>query len=211
MAWKLLTEFIIPAEYGKAFRVVKGQSVRITAVEGPQVGDLAVFNAHDYTEIYDPDGSFLMGSLTGTGNMHKIRYLYSRPPRVNLMLEVTDDKVGRHWVMCGGRCSPTSYRLRGYKETRSCQLNLEEAIAEFGMNREMVPDVLNLWMNVEILPDGTYTVLPARCEKGDYIDFLAHMDCLLALSSCPGNQGNSTPINGGSNKPLKVEVWEGGG
>ena len=209
MTRKLVKELLVPAEHGKAWRVDKGQILRIIAIDGPQVGDLATFNAHNYREVYDPDWSYVRNWRLGTGDGNRIRYLLSRPPWYNTMLEVIDDKVGTHWIHCGGKCNPKTFELAGVEGTvRSCQTNLAEAIQEFGMTPEDVPDVFNLWMNVEYTPERGMNVMPALCEKGDFIDFLAHMDCLMALSACPGNQGNVTPINDGANKPLKVEVYE---
>ena len=208
MARKLVQEILVPAEYGRAFRVDKGQTMRIIAIEGPQVGDLAAFNAHNYREFYDPTFSYVVNRRQGTGNANKIQYLYSRPPRMNTMLEITDDKVEQHWCLSGSRCNPRIYELRDIKgPVRSCQGNLAEAIRDFGMPPEDVPDVFNLFMNVEHSPDGLYETVPSLAKKGDYTDFLAHMDCLIALSACP-----ATPIsnlNDGVNKPLQVEIWEG--
>ena len=212
MSWKLIDEILVPAEHGRGWRLNAGQKMRIIAIEGPQVGDLAVFNAHDYGEIYDPAYSWLTNDRQGTGNGYKIRYLYSRPPWFNTMLEVTDDKVERHWVVCGARCNLLSYERRGSirkgEYHRSCQDNLAEVIGEFGMPPERVPDVFNLWMNVEHSADMSPEIKEARCQKGDYIDFLAHMDCLIALSACPSSEKGISVINGDVNKPLKAEIWE---
>jgi uncharacterized protein YcgI (DUF1989 family) len=205
MSKKLLTEIVVPAEHGAAYVVKKGQTQRIIAIEGPQVGDMAVFNEHYHKEVYDDDMSYVYNSALGTGNAHHIKYLYSRPPRSNIMFEVTDDKVGVHYVLCGGKCDWRRYELMGLTEYhRSCFDNIAEAIAPYGLKPEDVPDIFNLWMNTT--KDG-YGILPTLAKKGDYIDMLAHMDCLVALSACPA--GDVTDINGpGGNKPLKVEIWE---
>ena len=212
MPGKLVDEIMVSAEHGRGWRVNKGQTMRIIAIEGPQVGDLTMFNAHNYAEAYDPALSYWFGHREGTGDGHKIKYLYSRPPRMNVMFEVTDDPVARHWIICGGRCNQRSYEVRGAKKQyRSCQSNLEEVIAEYGITPDRVPDVFNLWMNCEQKPDGGFEVRPSKAKKGDHIDFLAHMDCLVALSSCPGNHtdlGMVININDGNNKPLKVEIYE---
>ena len=212
MSWKLVNEIAVPAEHGRGWRLNAGQKMRIIAVEGPQVGDLAIFNAHDYGEIYDPAYSWVTNFRQGTGNGHKLQYLYSRPPWFNTMLEVTDDKVERHWVVSGARCNLLTYEYRGSirkgEYHRSCQDNLAEVIGEFGMLPERVPDVFNLWMNVEHTAAMGPETREARCQKGDYIDFLAHMDCLIALSACPSSEKGISVINGDVNKPLKAEIWE---
>ena len=207
MAWKLVQEILVPAEYGRAWRLKVGQTMRLIAVDGPQVGDLAVFNAHNYREFYDPTFSLVMNRRAGTGNASAIRYLYSRPPRMTTMLEITADKVGKHWCISGSRCNPKIYEVQGIAgPVRSCQGNLAEAIRDYGMPPEDVPDVFNLFMNVEHSPDGLYETVPSLAKKGDYTDFLAHMDCLIALSACPASPISN--LNAGVNKPLKAEIWE---
>jgi len=207
MPRKLVQEIFIPAEHGRAYIVKKGQTQRVIAIEGPQVGDMAIFNEHDYREVFSDDMSYIYNSALGTGNTRRIKYFYSRPPWSRIMFEVTEDKVGVHFAICGGKCDRKRYELIGIKGYhRNCHDNLAEAIAPFGLKSEDVPDIFNLFMNVDPDPQK-YTILPAVAKKGDYIDLLAHMDCLVALSACPA--GDVFPINGeGGNKPLKVEVWK---
>ncbi|MFC2031104.1 DUF1989 domain-containing protein, partial [Chloroflexota bacterium] len=51
--FRQLTSCIIPLdERGKAFVVKKGQSLRITCIEGPQVVDLCLWNANDFDEYF---------------------------------------------------------------------------------------------------------------------------------------------------------------
>ena len=207
MVRRLVNELTVPAEHGRAWTVDKGQTLRLIAIDGPQVGDMAIFNAHDLREKYDPLNSYGANCRLGTGGANSIKYLYSHPPRQNLLLEVTEDKVGRHWVICGGRCNRRTYERAGLTYSgRSCQDNLAEALAPYGLESIQVPDILNLWMNVTFTPDGRFVLHESLAKQGDYTDFLAHMDCLIALSACPG--AYTTPINGDSNKPIKVEIYE---
>ena len=215
MAWKLVNEILVPAEQGRAWEVEAGQLMRIIAIEGPQCGDLAVYNAHYYKEAYSADFSYLWNCYQDTGNVRHLKYMYSRPPFFNLMMEITEDKVAENAVNMAGHCNQRSYELMGGTRLlsqqgtrRSCQDNIAQAIAPYGLTAEDVPQTLNFWMTVEYTPDGKFKVLANKAEKGDRIDFVAHMDCLVALSSCPANQGGVTSINSGSNKPLKAEIYE---
>ncbi|MFC1929782.1 DUF1989 domain-containing protein [Chloroflexota bacterium] len=207
MTKKLIQEILIPAEHGAAYIVKKDQTQRVIAIEGPQVGDMIMFNQHDYKEVFDDDMSYIYNSAMGTGNAKRLKYFFSRRPWCNIMFEATDDKVGVHFAILGGSCDRKRYELTGIKEYhRNCFDNLVEAIAPYGLKPEDVPQIFNLWMNVEPDPEK-YRIMPPVVKKGDYIDLLAHMDCLVALSACPG--GDVLPVNGeGGNKPLKVEIWE---
>ncbi|MEE9198184.1 MAG: urea carboxylase-associated family protein, partial [Dehalococcoidia bacterium] len=205
-------EILIPAEHGAAYYVKKGQTQRVIMVEGPQVGDWIAFNASNFKEHFDPAHSYIMNSAQGTGNDKRIRDFYSRPPHLNVMFTVTEDTVGTHWVVNGGKCTRQRYDLFGVKgHHRSCFDNLAEAIAPHGLTPEDVPDVFNMFMNVEYDENGQYQFRPPAAGKGGYIDMRANMDCLVALSACPA--GDVSVINGegpeAGNKPLKVEIWEG--
>jgi uncharacterized protein YcgI (DUF1989 family) len=208
---KLVKEILVPAEHGAAYWVSKGQTQRVIMVDGPQVGDWIAFNRDNLKEHYDPTHTYIMNSSQGTGNTRAFRDFYSRPPHLNVMFTVTADTVGTHWVLSGGKCTPQRYVIFGARGPhRSCFENLAEAITPYGLTPEDVPDVFNMFMNVEYDEEGEYHIKAPVAGKGGYIDMLAKMDCLVALSACPA--GDVSLVNGeGSNKgnkPLKVEIWE---
>ena len=208
---KLLKELVVPAEGGLAYEVREGQVQRIVMVDGPQVGDMAVFNVDNYKETFDPDTSYIYNAVEKTGTDKHITYYYSRAPHQRVMFEVLEDRVGTHFVLNGSKCTPKRFELMGVEGYhRNCFDNLAEAIAPYGLTPEDVPDVCNLFMHVGFDAEGRYAILPPTGGKGDYIDMLAQMDCLVALSACPA--GDLTGINGegadAGNKRLKVEIWE---
>jgi uncharacterized protein YcgI (DUF1989 family) len=47
-----VAEITVPPRDAKAFEVPAGHFFRIVSVEGPQVGDLNLWNAHDLTERF---------------------------------------------------------------------------------------------------------------------------------------------------------------
>ena len=168
------------------------------------MADVAIFNAHNYKETYDPALSYLLNAIEGIGNIKKLTKLYSRLPRANIMFTVIDDKVGVHWVANGTKCNAKSWKLRGMPGHRNCQDNLAEAIKPYGLTPEDVPDVFNAFMNVDYGENmESYIVKLPVAKKGDYIELLAEMDCLVAISACPAQ-----PLCNDYNKPLKIEIWE---
>jgi len=208
---KLIKEIIVPIEHGAAYYVDKGQVQRVIMIDGPQVGDWIAFNRHNFKEHYCPTHSYVMNSVKGTGNGKRIRDFYSRPPQMNVMFTAIEDTVGTHWVMNGAKCTPQRYETWGIKGPhRSCFQNLSEAIAPYGLTHEDVPDVFNMFMNVEYDADGRYRIVAPVAGKGGYIDMLAKMDCLVALSACPA--GDVSDVNGSGkdkgNERMKVEIWE---
>ena len=200
-----IDDFIIPARHGRAFVVRRGQRVRIRPMEDGQVGDCVFYNAHDRREWFHVGQSWAINGILGTGTAKSFRHFYSKPPRENVMLTVLEDTYPHHWGNCGGRCSSRLYFLRDGIASghRSCQENLAEALAPHGFESDDVMDVFNVFMNVELRPDGGFTILPTRVTRLDYIEMQAEMDVLAAISACPAD---TSPTNGGRSAPLGITI-----
>ena len=182
----IIEDFIIPATYGRAFIVKKGQILRIIEVEGPQMVDATFLNASDLKEVFHAGMTAAVNMIDGEGTLYKVKKLYSKPPRDNVMLTVVDDPVGVHLAWNGGRCSRKFYAERaGVSNHRSCQDNLAEALAPYGLSEDDVPDVFNAFMNVGGVEEGRFDTLEPVSKKGDYISLRAEMDILAAVSACP--------------------------
>jgi uncharacterized protein len=198
----LVDDFIIPATFGKAFVVKKGQILSIIQVEGPQMVDAVFLNANDLKEVFHAGMTVAINMMTGEGTMQRITKLYSKPPRDNVMMTVVADPVGVHLAWNGGRCSRKFYEdFAGVKGHRSCQDNLAEALAPYGLSEDDVPDVFNAFMNVDGIEEGKFETIMPVSKKGDYISLRAEMDILAAVSACPFDQ-LYTP------KPLQIQILE---
>ena len=120
------------------------------------------------------------------------------------MLTVLEETVGSHWGNCDGRCSKRIYELRDHTSNhRSCQENLTEALAPYGITGDDIVDIFNLFMNVDLDVDGGFEIKPPTAVKGDHIDLLAEMDILAGISACPSDRA---PTNDFRIKPLGVQV-----
>lgn len=207
MYGEAVLDTIIPAGHAMAFEVKKGQVLRLYLVEGRQVGDCAFYNANDYKEWFHIGQSWAINAILGTGDAHSFQRFYSKPPRENAMLTVVEDTVKNHWGNMGGRCTARLAELSGHGNPgRSCQQNLTEALAPYGLAGDDVNDVFNVFMNVEMDPNGNFTFKVPETVAGDHIDMRAEMDILAGISACPNDNG---PINDGRCKPLGVTIFSG--
>jgi len=203
---RIIEEFVIPAEHGSAFLIKRGQVLRIHLVEGQQVGDCAFFNADDPKEQFHVGQTWALNVMLQTGTARSFRYFYSKPPRENLMFTVLEDTVRSHFGNCAGRCSRKLLALRDKREgVRSCQENLAEALAPFGISGDDIGDVFNVFMNVDLSTDGSFVIKAPETKAGDYIDLRAEMNIIAGISACP----NSTnPVNNFRAKPLGVTIYD---
>ena len=204
---KVIQNFVIPKAQGKAFEVHKGQVLRIIENEGPQVPDLIMYNLHDMRERFSVPITRVMNRDKNTRTINKLSGLYSGAPRYNLMFKITHDPIGIHHLSISGGCSRLSYRNIGRGEDHNnCQDILTKAIEPFGLTGFDLVTPIGIFMNVEFEagPWGRIVIKPPLTKKGDYIDFLAEMDLLAAISACP----NDWETNDGIAKSLGVQVLE---
>jgi uncharacterized protein len=205
MAASLRASFVIPARAARAFVVERGQVLRIEMIEGKQVGDCAFFNADDRREVFHVGQSWALNVAAKTGTAKSFKHFYSKPPRENVMLTVVEDTVKNHWGNMGGRCSRRWHEITaGDPDHPSCQENLTQALRPFGLTGDDIIDVFNVFMNVELSPDGGFTLKPPSGDKGSYIDLRAEMNILAAISACPGDR---SPTNDFKPKALGVKIF----
>lgn len=215
-----IDELIVPPREGRGFRVPKGHFFRIVSVEGPQVGDLNLWNAHDLTErFFSGKTRALHATHVSTGDR-----LWSTLPALRPMATITHDTLGWYgWDADGGgihdvigtRCDPYTHRLLGGDPYHHCcHSNLSRALgaATGKPAREvelLVHDVLNVFMCTGFTRDThQYFMKASPVRPGDFIEFFAEIDLLGALSACPGGDCGATHSSDVAVcHPLKVEIF----
>lgn len=95
-----------------------------------------------------------------------------------------DEHGGRVHDLLGTRCDPyiNTVLSGGGSYDFHCHSNLTRAVAAFGLVEADVHDVLNVFQVTGLDEWGRYFMNPCPAEKGDYIEFLAEQDVLMALS-----------------------------
>jgi len=214
-------EVVVQPRRAAVFRVSAGQFFRITSVQGPQVGDLNLWAAGDLSErFYSGKTRALHGAHISTGDRMWSSFPHLRP-MATLVADTLDwygiDEYGGavHDVI-GTRCDPYTHRLlSGGEYHHCCHSNLTRALAtETGLplhEAEMhVHDVLNVFMCTGFTRDtGRYFMKASPVRPGDYLEFLAEIDLVGALSACPGGDCSATHSSDkAACHPLLVQVFE---
>src|SRR5215472_17547439 len=82
-----VAELTVPPRDAKAFEVAAGYFFRIVSVEGPQVGDLNLWNAHDLTErFYSGKTRALHATHLSTGDRFWSTFPSLRPMATDLFV-----------------------------------------------------------------------------------------------------------------------------
>ena len=209
----------VPPRDGRAFHVPAGHLFRIVCTEGPQVGDLNLWHAHDLGErFFSGKTRQLHATHVTTGDR-----LWSSLPALRPMATITHDTLGWYgWDadgagvhdVIGTRCDPYTNRLlHGVDYHHCCHSNLARALAAAtGMTpveaERHVHDVLNVFMCTGFTRDThQYFMKASPVRPGDFIEFFAEIDLLAALSTCPGGDcGSSHSSDAAACHPLRVEV-----
>lgn len=216
---KLSERITVPRRSGKAWPVRAGQICRIVVSEGPQVGDLNMWNR------YNPRERFWASRTRQLHSAHLTTYdrFWSCLPYLRPMATITDESVqygidvdgaGCHDLL-GTRCDPYVHRLlNGEDFDLCCHSNLVRAVIPYKLTEYDVHDVLNVFQVTGLTKDGRYFVKPSPTKKGDYFEFLAEMDLLCALSACPHGDlsvqmwGPSAADPEKTCRPLEIEIYD---
>jgi uncharacterized protein YcgI (DUF1989 family) len=215
-----IADLTVPPREARAFTVPAGHFFRIVSIEGPQVGDLNLWNAHDLSErFYSGKTRALHATHLSTGDR-----LWSTLPYLRPMATITHDTLdwygwdqdgaGVHDVI-GTRCDPyTNLLLKGTEYHHCCHSNLTRALAAERnlplVQAELhVHDVMNVFMCTGYTRDThQYFMKASPVRPGDFIEFFAEIDLLAALSACPGGNCGATHSSDSARcYPLKVEIY----
>ncbi|KAI5865166.1 hypothetical protein GGS23DRAFT_618137 [Durotheca rogersii] len=234
----LLEEFVLPIRSGRAWRAPAGSIVRISTPEGPQVGDLNLWNAHNPREhFWAARTKQLHASHVSTYDRLWSNLPYMRPMATiigdSLSWYGVDETGGRVHDLLGTGCDgyissvltagevtdEDENEYGGKEDGRNyydfhCRSNLTRAVLPFGLNESDVHDVINIFQVTGLDEHGRYFMNPCPAQKGDYIEFLAEQDLLMALSTCPGGDLSLWGFGAASEKemikccrPLQVQIF----
>jgi uncharacterized protein YcgI (DUF1989 family) len=215
----LVDRFVVPIRSGRAWPVLAGQLCRIVVIEGPQVADFNAWNLHN------PRERFWAARTRQLQSAHLTTYdrLWSTLPYLRPMLTITnetihygldEDGAGCHDLL-GARCDPYVNKiLTGEEFDYHCHSNLTRAILPYRLTEFDVHDVLNIFQVTGLTPDGKYFMKASPARRGDFFEFMAEIDLLCAISTCPGGDlsiplwgpdaGDPLPVC----RPLGVEVYQ---
>ena len=193
-----LTIFEVPAGTGRAVRLRRGEQARVIDIDGGQVGDVFAFAAADVHEYLSASHT-----RTYTGRLFPgIGEQFVTTRRRPILTLTADTSPGVHDMLIAA-CDTERYRTLGVAEHGSCAANLRTALAELDLETDVVPQPVNVFMNIPVGIDGQLSWLPAVSRRGDAITFEAAMDCVVVVSACPMDLNS---INGDQPTPLAITI-----
>ena len=197
----LLATIEVPGYAGRGLAVDAGCTIRVTDVEGSQIGDLFALVRADPTEYLCTARTRALtqrlfpsvGQQFFTNRYRPIlTFVADCSPGVHDTLFASCD-AGLHELLGGGASHP------------SCHANFLDAARSLGIDAADVPAPVNLFQNTPVRPDGTLGAERAPTRPGDHVELRAELDLYLVLTACSVDTG--VDINGGESTPLRIEVF----
>ena len=215
------SETIVPPRDARCFEVPAGYFFRIVSVEGPQVGDLNLWQANQLEErFFAGKTRALHGTHLSTGDRLWSSFPFMRPLATitydTLSWYGWDDDGGSVHDVIGTRCDPYTARLlSGSDYHYCCHSNLTRALAsqchlDFDTAESLVHDVLNVFMCTGFTQDThQYFMKASPVRPGDFLEFFAETDLVVGLSACPGGDCSTEHSSDKAEcYPLLVEVFK---
>jgi uncharacterized protein YcgI (DUF1989 family) len=189
---------------GKAIPLRKGMAIKLVNTFGGQVVDTWALNRLDTSEYLSVEHTrrMLYRLFPEKGDT-----LYSNRRTPMLVLE-DDTSPGLHDMLLAC-CDKWLYKSYGCPPGHAnCRDNYLNALFDAGFDGHLVPNPLNLWMNIPVSENKTIALATPLSKAGDFVVLRALIDTVVVFSACPMDV---TPINGADKtpKPVHYEVWQG--
>jgi len=188
----------VPPQSGRAFRVGRGERIRVIDPKGQQVADLWAFDTADELDW-----------LSTSQTRDIVERLFPRPGdgfysyRGRLLLTLVEDASPGPHDMLYPACDAALYERAGFPGHPNCRDNLLAALAGEGIALPWVPDPIDLFQNSPPQPDGRLDVLPSLNPPGGSVTLRAERDLLLVVTACSVDYH---PTNGGICTEIEVEI-----
>ena len=196
--YKLIDVITLEPRTGTAFRIQELQVLRLTDVEGSQIVDLVSYG--------DPAPRQYLSSPRTMDLNNKIYFstgdkLFS--DQSETMWTILDDSVGKHCFLfapCDQKMYELTYGVTGSHP--NCFDNLSKNLSSFGINPTQIFIPFNIFMNLELTPDGEINIHPPLSRAGDFIDLKAEADMIVGLSACSAYKANDFSFS-----QIRVEIF----
>ena len=130
---------------------------------------------------------------TALGRIHSQQSDQLVTSRRRALIEIVHDtSSGIHDILIASCDQPRYEQLgaEGYHD--NCADNFRMRLLTIGERPIHVPSPFNIWMNISVVEDGSYTWQAPVTAPGDYVTLRALSDCITVMSVCPQDM----PVNG---------------
>ena len=207
---KVLFSELVPGGGHWSYRLPRGVTLRITALDAGANLSLVLYSAQEKLERYNmPD------SLKAQHTAHYTRGHVLMSDMGRAMASITADTVGWHdplGLLLDNRLMQEKYGEHRYQQYRngmyrSGRDGLLIEIGKYGLAKRDLVAPVNFFSKVSVDAEGRFRYVPDHAKAGDYVDLRLDMDVLVAFSAAPHplNPAPTYPAN-----KIGLAVWRSG-
>lgn len=185
---KVLFSELVPGGGHWSYRLPRGTTLRITALEAGANLSLVLYSAQEKLERYNmPD------SLKAQHTAHYTRGHVLMSDMGRAMASITADSVGWHdplGLLLDNRLMREKYGEHAYQQhrngmNRSGRDGLLIEIGKYGLAKRDLVAPVNFFSKVAVDEEGRFRYVPGHAKAGDHVDLRLDMDVLVAFSAAP--------------------------
>jgi urea carboxylase-associated protein 2 len=185
---KVLFSDLVPGGGHWSYRLPRGTTLRITALDAGANLSLVLYSAQEKLERYNmPD------SLKAQHTAHYTRGHVLMSDMGRAMASITADSLGWHdplGLLLDNRLMQEKYGSHAYQEyrngmNRSGRDGLLIEIGKYGLAKRDLVAPVNFFSKVTVDEEGRFRYVPDHAEAADYVDLRMDMDVLVAFSAAP--------------------------
>jgi len=185
---KVLFSELVPGGGHWSYRLPRGTTLRITALDNDANLSLVLYSAQEKLERYNmPD------SLKAQHTAHYTRGHVLMSDMGRAMASITADSLGWHdplGILLDNRLMEEKYGEHAYQQYRngmyrSGRDGLLIEIGKYGLTKRDLVAPVNFFSKVTVDAEGRFKFVPDHAKAGDYVDLRLDMDVLVAFSAAP--------------------------
>lgn len=171
-----------------SYRLPRGTTLRITALDAGANLSLVIYSAQEKLERYNmPD------SLKAQHTAHYTRGHVLMSDMGRAMASITSDSLGWHdplGLLLDNRLMHEKYGTHPYQENRNGMIRsgrdgLLIEIGKYGLAKRDLVAPVNFFSKVTVDAEGRFSYVPDHARAGDHVDLRLDMDVLVAFSAAP--------------------------
>ncbi|MDR0932586.1 MAG: DUF1989 domain-containing protein [Victivallales bacterium] len=203
----IITENVIAGGWNYSRIIRRGQTLRLTDLEGGGNVSAMFYNSHNFSERFN------LGDTLKIQHICRLKEnccIYSDMGRI--LLSIPESSCLWHDMLCG--CTHKSliekrFGVKDYQEAhndfyRNSYDSLLIELGKHGMTRRDFTEVVNFFSKVVVDEKGAMTYIPGNSQAGDYIDLRAEMDTLIVLDTGMHPLSDATEY---PRKPIKATLF----
>jgi len=162
--------------------IQKGQVIRVIDLEGQQCFDCIIWDANNLDNVLNCTYTMMINRKWDKWRPGDA--IYSR--NCDKLAIISEDTTDGTHAFAGAFCSEAYYRVRlGIPGCPNCLDNLVAAMTGYGFLAEDIDwgSCISFFMPIIYNVDGSVSRAEVKNKPGDYIDLMAEMDIIIAISN----------------------------